>query len=267
MTTDPYSSVLQFLHSTRELVFLEQALTQGLLLTDHDVILRPIIDNSDLTNFFINEIYPRIERKLNSLGISFNDLSDNEKNVLMCGVGAISGKIPMLCFTEIPEGRVLSTQHFGFGGYGVVIKRYWLEQNNADRVIYVGENSPTSKALYCILMDAKIRTLHIVTGKGVLWGQTPDELKNVWSLLSYVQVRHHLDELEWRIAGSHGFIGGIRDVAKRLPILLQDIEYICVQYDKEMPSMKKLIENLALQQKATSIPTILVQPETINVAA
>ncbi|MFZ6767855.1 abortive infection system antitoxin AbiGi family protein [Undibacterium sp. Di26W] len=247
----------------RELTFLEQALTEGLLLTDHEVEFRPITDDKEFNALLNQEIYPKIERKLGNLDRFRGNVSDNEKQVLSYGVTNISGKIPMLCFTEIAEGRILSNQHVGFGAYGIIVKRAWLEENKAERVLYVGENSPISRALYRILMDAKIPTLHIDKIKGILWGQTREEMKNVWNLLSYVQVRRHLEELEWRIVGEHGFLGGERDTGKRLPIRLDDIDYVFVQNDSEVPTTREFIDILAVQQKTARIPTVLAQPEKI----
>ena len=79
MTIGPYSSGLQFLHSMRELAFLEQALTQGLLLTDHKVEFSPITDNKEFLVLLNQEIYPQNERKLGSIGRLWENVSSNVK--------------------------------------------------------------------------------------------------------------------------------------------------------------------------------------------
>ena len=46
----------------------------------------------------------------------------------------------MLCFTEVVEGKDISSHGNIFGNYGLVVSRRWLESNGGDRVVYVGDD-------------------------------------------------------------------------------------------------------------------------------
>lgn len=143
---------LKFLHSMRERSFLESALSEGLMLRDHTVQFSPAKTHAQW-QALLGEEWSLLMTKLNSLGAPWGGLSEERKNLLMGGIGSISGKIPMLCFTEVPEGRGLSFHHLSFGGYGLVVSRNWLESNGGDRVIYAGNNSseswPASRSQTC----------------------------------------------------------------------------------------------------------------------
>lgn len=141
---------LQFLHSMRKPEFLRTALTEGLMFTDHEVSYVPAsssVEWHDLTA----ETTALLMDRLALLGKPWHSLTEERRISLMSGIGSMRGKIPMICFTEIPEGRQLWFQHLSFGPYGVVVSRGWLERNGADRVLYVGDNSALSRRLYRVI--------------------------------------------------------------------------------------------------------------------
>ncbi len=180
----------------------------------------------------------------------------------MRGIGSISGMIPMLCFTEVPQGRDITYQHLSFGGYGLVVQRQWLESNGADRVLYVGDNSSVSRHIYRILASLQISNLFVDAMGLVLFDNRCSQA--VLDLIAYIETRDNLAEFEWRIAGRHGFFGGIRDSGMRIPIRLDQIETVIVQSHDEITVLEALIQSLASSQRPSKIPNVLCQPEILG---
>lgn len=253
-------SSLKFLHSMRESDFLVSALKEGLLLTDHLVKFALTADISEMESS-VNEVHLYLMKRLTYIGKSWESLDETNKNTIYSGIGAMSGKIPMLCFTEVPDGREISYHQLLFGGYGLVVKRQWLEKNKADRVIYVGQNSTVSRHLFRNLANLRIANLFVDTSGQVLFDTNC--FPALLDLMAYIEVRDNLEEFEWRIAGNHGFMGKKRDVEKRLVIALDDIEYVLVQKHEDVRDFEKLIKGLAISQSPTKIPPVLCQPNVI----
>lgn len=240
--------------------YLESALNEGLLLTDHRVDLSLTKNLEELATSFPH-LLALLNQKLNMLGRPLPSLNGAQIKMLMGGLGSISADIPMLCFTEVPEGRDIRNQQILFGAYGLLVRRQWLDQNGADRVVYVGQNSPLSRNLFRVLTGYRIATLFVAPGGEVLFENSC--FSDILDLLAYVQTREHLEEFEWRIVGKHGLMGGVRDRNKRLRVGLQDIEYVLVQKKKEIYPFKRLICEIAKRDKPSSVPKILCQPDFI----
>lgn len=251
---------LKFLHCLSRFDFLKSALLDGLMLTDHKVEFAP---TSDLNAYaeLLREVRPLLELHLNKIGHPYNALSEERQRVIMAGIGSIRGSVPMLCLTEVPQGKVIGRHKFMFGSYGLVLSSGWVEQNCADRVVYVGHNSPASRQLYFCLTTMRILSLFADQQGQVLFENV--SLKQALDLLVYIETRDHLGEAEWRIAGHHGFHGGKRETGKRLPVTLNDIEYVLVPSEDEVEEISKVIANLAVQQHVTNVPKVLEFPDTL----
>jgi hypothetical protein len=76
-------------------------------------------------------------------------------------------------------------------------------------------------------------------------------------LIGYVETRQNLEELEWRIAGRHGVMGGPNDTNTRLALPLDSVETIFVKYETELEEMRTLVGSLALAQSTTRHPEVL----------
>jgi len=195
------------------------------------------------------------------MGTSWESLTEIRRRVLLMGLGSISGEIPMVCFTEVPDGRDIRDHFLQFGAYGIVVKRSWLDANGADRVIYFGQNSAVSQRIYKIVTGLHISNLHKNADGEVLFEK--DTLSSALDLLAYIEVRENISEAEWRIAGNHGFMGGASDADKRLPLTLADIEAVLVQNAPDIDIVEGTIDRLAVEQGVTQTPKVLCQPQTL----
>lgn len=142
MASSAFASALTFLHSLRQLEYLKQALREGLRFTTHNVKFRPAADETDWRRL-LGEVWPLLLKRLEQIGAPWESLSEERRRTLMSGLGAVKAPIPMLCFTEVPEGRLTDFHQYQFGYYGIFIRRTWLERNGADRVLY-----PVRRALF-----------------------------------------------------------------------------------------------------------------------
>lgn len=254
--------LLKFLHCMQKIEYLESALTSGLMFTEHKVEFKPTNDNVEFKNLIL-ELMPYLERRLTSIGRPLIALSEERKGVIFSGIGSISGNIPMLCFTEIPEGRNISNHILSFGGYGLVVRREWLEKNRADRVLYVGENSTVSRNLFRNLSLLRISNIVACNIHQVLFDTT--NLPALLDLIAHVETRLNLEEFEWRIAGNHGFMGVQKDTGKKLVIKLDYIEYILVKEKKDISHIESLVKKLSVSQGSISPPKVLYQPTVIPI--
>lgn len=244
----------------RESRHLELALDEGLQLTDHKVELKLSQDHEDWSAF-VADTMPLLSRRLTSIGKPWESLDETTRKILLRGIGAISALVPMLCFTEVPEGRNISNHQVGFGAYGLVVRRQWLDEHGADRVIYVGQNSSLSRRLFRVLADFRIASLFAKEDGQVIFDSSC--FADLLDLLVHVQVREHLEEFEWRIAGNHGLMGGVKDTGKRLPIRLQDIEYVLVQNQEDIAIFQHHINTIVARESHSSVPKVLHQPDVI----
>jgi hypothetical protein len=135
-----------------------------------------------------------------------------------------------------------------------VIRRSWLERNGADRVLYVGENSAVSERLARFVATANILGLHRSSNAEPLFENVT--LNAALELISYVENRGNLEELEWRIAGRHGLMGGEKDEGRRLPLVIEDIDSVVVKERTEEKEVRELLCRLASAQSTSNIPTV-----------
>lgn len=244
----------------RELEFLCLALSEGLMFTEHEVAYMPASSTAEWHDLS-DEVTALLQQRLAALGKPWQSLAEGQRRMLMSGIGSMRGKIPMICFTEIPEGRQLWFQHLSFGPYGVVVSRSWLERNRADRVLYVGENSELSRRLYRVIATFMVST--------VLVGQCGEPvfsshcLPPILDLLACMEQRSNLAELEWRIAGQHGFHSRPRVTGTRLPLPLCDIEAVLVKEASEVAEIEHLMRTLPGSSSLPSLPSVIYQPEVL----
>lgn len=249
-----FSPSLRFLHSLRQLEHLQQALSLGVMFTSHKVLFRPA-ESHDHWYAVISSVMPLLFCKLRQLGLPWESLSEERRQVLMSGLGTVSANVPMICFTEVPDGRGIALHQYQFGRYGLVVRREWLDQNNADRVLYIGDNSAVSRRVFHLVAKANIQGLHIGANDEPLFDNSTTSA--VVDLIAYVETRQNLEELEWRIAGRHGLMGGPNDKDSRLPLPIDSVETIFVEDETEIDGTIALVESLALAQSASHRPEIL----------
>jgi hypothetical protein len=232
------------------------------MFTDHDVEFKFSDDKAELLKHF-NEILPVINWRLSQMGETYDELPEDRKFVVNSGIGSISGKIPMLCFTEVAEGKVITNHGISFGNYGLVVSREWLESNGGDRVAYVGEGGMFGVLLARVLSAFKALTLFKNEEELVLFNGHFTDM--VLSLFSYVEKRRHLEEQEWRIAGNHGFLGGEKSTGSCLPISLKDIEFVFVREGGEIDKFKSILDEISRSESFHGKkPEVLVYPERIS---
>lgn len=208
---------LQFLHCLRKYDYLVQSLRDGLMFTAHQVKYQPANDPLHW-QALLQHVVPTLLGKLERLGVPFENLPEDRQRLLMAGLGTMTAEMPMICFTEVPSGRDISMHAYQFGKYGIGLRREWLEEQGADRVIYVGDKTALSERLFRTVAKAKIHGLHISQNGTPLFEVDID--RTVIDLLAYVETRTNVEELEWRIAGKHNFYGGGSDVNRRIPLPL-----------------------------------------------
>lgn len=234
-------SPIKFLHCFPKRDYLLSALANGLLLTDHHVEFTPSKDPVAVKRM-LNEVIPILRAKVAGLGHSLDAFTELQNKVVFGGIGGMSGKVPMLCFSEIPFGKNIGEHTFTFGRYGLVISRSWLESHGADRVVYVGSDSSLSRRLFALLAAMRIGGLiNSKTGDLVF---SNDYLRPALDFMAHVEARDNLAEAEWRIVGRHGFIGGGRDVDKRIPLPFEAIEHIFVP-SFDTAAIRVEVDNLA----------------------
>lgn len=253
-------SHFKLLHCLKEISYLHSSLSNGLMFRDHTVKFSPISDNSDM-EVLLNQIRPILERHLRNIGKPFESLSEVRKKVIYMGLGTISSEIPMLCFSEAPKSRDITNHRALFGNYGLVIRNSWAVQNQADRVVYVGHNSPFSQKLFLNLAFMRLKSLYLNSDGEVLFDN--DAIRFALDLFVYFEERDHLNEMEWRIVGNPGFMGGNRQTGNRLPLPIESVEFVFVSDKSEIPETRALVNSLAITQKASQQPYIIPFPDHI----
>lgn len=250
------TTAIQFLHTMRQADHLEQALREGLMFTDHKVSFDPFNGLDDAAKKSAEYSLPKLLQRVTSCGANHLDLND-----LAHGLGAMSGMVPMICFTEVQEGRNLTMHYLNFGAYGVVMTREWLERNGGDRVIYAGQNSALTTRLHRLFVDFLIAGVHVKNGKALF---DSNHFHPILNLLAFIQGRDQLAEVEWRIAGEHGFMGGDKASGKRLPLPLNDIEDVVVQNDEDVPRFEAILRSLPGAGECTELPVVRRQPDSLR---
>lgn len=250
------TTTIQFLHTMRQADYLEQALQEGLMFTDHEVSFDPFMGLDDAAKKSAEYSLPKLINRINSCGSTHENLK-----VLAYGLGSMSGKVPMICFTEVQEGRDLNQHYLNFGAYGIVVTREWLERNGGDRVVYTGQGSELTTRLHRLFVDFMIAGVHVGDGKALF---DSNHMHPIVNLLAFVQGRDQLSEVEWRIAGEHGFLGGERATGNRLRVGLNDIEEVVVQNDADVPRFEAILRSLPGADKCAEPPTVRRQPDSLN---
>lgn len=248
---------IRFLHTMRKPEYLEQALRHGLMLTDHEATFRPFDDDADAARLTGEILLPRLTARLKAIGECEVNL-----NALVAGIGSISGQVPMICFTEVHDGRDLSNHFFTFGAYGVVVNRQWLEANGGDRVLYAGPQSRVTKLLHKLFVEHQLSGLHSRSGKAMYSSET---LSPILDLLAYVETRAHLEEVEWRIAGEHGFTGRKRASGERIQLPLSAIEMVLVQNNADVEYFTSVLKSLPDAASVPMLPAVKVYAALLGV--
>ena len=248
---------LKFIHVMKEASYLEQALAEGLMFTDHRVAFHPSSDAADAARVFNSYSLPLLLQRVAALGLDGCALN---LNALTGSLGSMAGQVPMICFSEIQRGRELGSHFVNFGAYGVAVTREWLEQQGGDRVMYAGPHSAITKRLHRLFIDHQIACVYDNAGTPLYNSRC---IAPILDLLVYIQGRDQLEEVEWRIAGHHGFMGGPRSTGTRIPLPLADIETVLVQREDDKPKFMAILKSLAKAQGVAKTPRILVQPKTL----
>lgn len=256
-----HSAQVKLLHCLREREYLEQALQQGLMFTDHKVKFAPTDDGKAIATL-LEEILPSLKQRLMLIGRPFDSLSVEELHVLIRGLGSVSGSVPMICLTEVPDGRNVCDHQVAFGSYGLVLSRQWVEQNGGDRVFYIGQNSTMSRQLFLTLAALKIATLHLGGDRQVLFEKSA--LRASLDLICLVETRDNLEQAEWRIAGEPGWLGGTSAKGSRLRLPINEIEQVLVANDADVEGISGLVERMAEEQKSPSEPRTTVFPRQLS---
>jgi hypothetical protein len=249
-----FAPSLRFLHSLRQLDHLQQALLLGVRFTSHKVLFK-LTESTDHWRAAIGEMMPLLFNRLEQIGVPWESLSEERKRTILSGLGTVSAHVPMICFTEVPDGRNIAMHQYQFGRYGLVFRREWLEQNNADRVLYVGDNSAVSKRIFRLVATSNIMGMHRSANGEPLFDNLT--ARAALDLIAYVETRQNLEELEWRIAGRHGLMGGPNDKDCRLALTLESVEAILVEHPTELDGMEALVTSLAADQSTRHRPKIL----------
>lgn len=222
------------------------------MFTDHEVRFSPTDEPEELLEL-LEEITPLLRGKLQALGMPWRTLSKERQRLLLNGLGITRGSVPMICFTEIVPGRNLIWHRQVFGGYGIMPTLDWMLRNQADRVLYVGSNSPVSRQLYRIIAMANILGLHVSNNEPLFDTLTH---RTTTPLSYYVEVRDNVSEVEWRIVGETSFFGGIRDTGSKIPLRMVDVDCIFTPAN-EVEDIQELASILAHDQRC---PPPLVAP-------
>ncbi|MBB5357344.1 hypothetical protein HDE76_000526 [Rhodanobacter sp. ANJX3] len=230
------------------------------MFTDHEVNFSVTEDKDQLWKI-IQEILPILHYKLATLGLKLESLPEDRKQTIFAGLGRVKSKIPMVCLTEIPPGKILSNHRMQFGSYALVLKPSWVSSNEADRVIYIGQNSPTSRAIFRCLATMNILGLNIDKNGLLLFDMRTN--KEVFSLISYYETRENVTEAEWRVCGETGYFGGTRSTGTTVPLGLDDIDHIFVPAC-DIEQTKKLVENLANAQSVSVSPSVGEFPQALE---
>lgn len=230
------------------------------MLTDHEVAFAPTTNPNESEGLLLR-VLPLLRGRLQSLGKPLESLDTDRTKVVFGGIGNIRGNVPMLCLTEVPQGRVLDRHRESFGSFGLILKQDWVIRNGADRVIYVGHNSRASQQLFVCLATMRIFGL-FVDKTGLLLFDN-ESTRPALDLLSFFETRDHLEESEWRIAGSAGFMGGVRETGKRLPLLMSDIEYIFAPTAEDVKRLEGTVAELAAMQGTAYLPKVIEFPNVL----
>jgi hypothetical protein len=255
-------STIKFLHCIPKQEYLMSALSDGLMLTDHEVKFS-VTEDRDQLEALLKEVQPLIDFKLASLGLELKSLPKERVQILFSGIGTMRGVIPMICLTEVPQSRNISQHRLIFGSFGIVPRNIWVANNNAERIIYAGHNSPASKILFKCLATMHILGLHLDQNGQLLFNTMT--YKTALPLLSYFESRENLSEAEWRIAGTTGYLGEKRNTGSKIPLPLEDIEYIFAPSAAIINDIQALVDDLAIIQECGVKPIVMAFPDVMPV--
>lgn len=262
LMSEDYFGRIEFLHCMQKLEYLKQALLEGLMFTDHQVIAKPFIKIEDqLPSELVNELKFMIQKRLEELGTSLEKLPADNSDILFRMLGTMKGKVPMICFSEVPPGKEISKQSFVFGRYGVTVTREWLERQQGDRALYFGENSSFSIKLWRCLVTMHLGSLRLNHNGMAMFNMAT--VKLAINLFTHCEARSNFSESEWRIVGNTGFWGEKSQANERLSLSARDLNYVFVANDADIPEMQDIVEELASRDGSSRLPRIISFPETI----
>ena len=252
------TSQITLLHCLRQRTYLEAALRDGFMLTDHKVTLEFTKDNETLGRELLKPLIPFIpqpdlRKKVEDIVLSnMVPQGDLELNKLLMGIGAVGvAAVPMLCFTEVVgDGRDLNRHVQAFGRYAVAVRREWVIASGGDRVIYVGEGQAATMHLARLLGALRLLSSLGASKPGQFLFDTK-VLALVFELACFVEIVAHLEEFEWRIVGRTGLSGGEKETGKKIVCPLKDILRVYVNSVNDVPEIEKIIQNKAVSEGYT----------------
>lgn len=242
---------MKLLHCLQSSQFLEVALRDGFQPKMHPVEFIVSQDNHPV----YAEVFAMLKERLQALNTPYENLPPGWADILCRSVSNLTSKAPMICFTELTDGRDLHDHRFQFGSFGVVVDSSWVGRNGGDRVVYFGDNSEVSVRLYKALAQLRIRGIW-VNSRGLPNPNTLD-VDLMLGILGYFERRSHIGEQEWRI------VGECQTPMDNIRISVADIETIYVPDDGWLAHFRQIADELAIQQGVRSVPEVAVFPANI----
>ncbi|MBF0309735.1 MAG: hypothetical protein HQL56_09425 [Magnetococcales bacterium] len=190
---------------------------------------------------------------------NFAGLSEDRKKVLLSGVGSCRGAVPMLCFTEMQQGRDIAKHKARFGSYGIVVTQEWVREHKGDRVVYIG--SQVGKLLAINLGVMLASTIVLSSDNDPIFQN--HYYKKYLDLFCYFQPMKSLvedEEYEWRVVGNHGFLGGGAG-SDHIPLPVEQIKYIFVNDSSDVSEIQNVVNEVCACSGCAKVPDVIVFPD------
>ena len=228
---------LSFLHSMREKEYLLFAMKNGLMFTKHNVTFKLSDEEDVLLEDFKNKIH-LVEKQL---GKSYAKFSEKEQKIIQFTLAPQTIPVNMLCFTELENRKSMESHTYEYGHYGFIFTQNFIERNNGDRVIYVGDNKAATRRLKNLIDMLCISKLHYNSENKLL--ADFEAYQEIYSNMCFMEPRINLKEFEWRIVqGNNAFDMLAESKSQYLDFKLDDIMYVIVSDDSEIKEIKELLE-------------------------
>ena len=253
---------LKFLHSMKELEYLESAFENGLLFTPHTVNYK-LSENKEI---LINDFNSKKKLTLIKHGKIFENLTSKEQTIISYMLAPIQSNVKMLCFTELENRDNMSHHTSMYGNYGFIFTQDFIEKNDGDRVMYFGNNSPASRQLKNIIDLLMINSLHYSEDRSLI-GDT-EAFKIVTNNMCFIENRKHIKEFEWRIPENldlfKQFENDNMNKKTYLSFKLSDITHIIINDKSEAERINKLIQNKSKNDNYKGDFPIIITSENIT---
>ncbi len=228
---------LSFLHSMKEKEYLLSAIENGLMFREHNVTFKLSNDEKVLTEDFKNKIH-LVEKQL---GKSYSELSSREQRIIQFTLAPQTIPVNMLCFTELENRKSMENHTYEYGHYGFIFTQDFIERNNGDRVIYVGDDKAATRRLKNLIDMLCISKLHY-NSEGLLLNDI-QAYQEIYSNMCFMEPRINLKEFEWRIVQGNNVFDMLGETKSQyLHFKLDDIMHVIVNDNNEIEEVKKLLD-------------------------